>query len=173
MTTTTLDISTVGTSTTTSTRTHSTCDKIRGCQVNDNDWETTTRISCSTRIAIRGEVEANPTPTPEPLIRARNDDDCLTEEDIIIYPKNPVKISKKLEDALSEPVDPGQPDGEKWEDRMIPVMIGDEDDHFVAFIYIPAVRVATWEAWRADKSWLEVISIKALGTAFLTRTLTS
>jgi hypothetical protein len=172
MTTTTLDISTVGTSTTTSTRTHSTCDKIRGCQVNDNDWETTTRISCSTRIAIRGEVEANPTPTPEPLIRARNDDDCLTE-DIIIYPKNPVKVSKKLVDALNEPVDPGQPEGETWEDRTILVMIGDGDDHFVAFFYIPAVRVATWQAWKADKSWLEVSSRKALGTAFLTRTLTS
>jgi hypothetical protein len=144
MTTTTLDITTVGTTTTTSTRSHSTCDTIRGCQVNDDDWETTTKISCSTGIAIRGEVEANATPTPEPLIRARDDDDCvITEEDIIIYPKNPFKLSTNLLDALKEPVDLGQPEGEVWGDRMIPVMVEEGEDYFVAFIYIPAVLKAT------------------------------
>lgn len=163
MTTTTLDIKTVGTTTTTSTRTHSTCDTIRGCRVNDDDWETTTKSSCSTRIAIRGEVAANPTPTPEPFIRARDDDGgggggCVTEEDVIIYLKDPTYLSPDLERVLKEPVDPGQPQGDTWWTRMTPVMVGDDDYYFVAFIYIPAIPKEIWESWRANRRGLQVSS---------------
>lgn len=157
MTTTTLGITTVGTTTTTSTRSHSTCDTVRGCRVNGGDWETTTRISCSTGIAKRGEVEANPTPTPEPLIRARDDENCkVLLEDIIIYPEDPHSLSEVLLSKLSLPVNPDQPAEGTWKDRWKKVEDVDQGGYYVAFIYIPEVPKATWEAWKGAKDTLGV-----------------
>ena len=159
MTTTTLAITTVGTTTTTSTRSHSTCDTVRGCRVNDSDWETTTKISCSTGIAKRGEAEANPTPTPEPLLRTRDDDDCeVVLEDVIIYPEDPHWLSESLENRLSELVNPDQPADGTWQDRWQKVEDVDQGGYFVAFIYIPQVPRATWEEWRTGKDVLGVSS---------------
>ncbi|KAK1751034.1 hypothetical protein QBC47DRAFT_417470 [Echria macrotheca] len=59
-TTTTLDITTSGTSTRTSTRTQSECSTIRGCRVEDDDWESTTiTATCSRPTIITGRPSNN------------------------------------------------------------------------------------------------------------------
>ena len=145
LTTTTLEIKTEGTKTTTSTRSHSTCDTIRGCRVNDDDWETTTKISCSTRLFPRVEIQANPTLTPGPQIQARAGDECR-DWDVIIYPESNDGPSDGLVYILQQPVHPNDPDGEQWLDRVIPVSAGPNRE-FTAFYYIPEVPIHVYEEW--------------------------
>ncbi|KAB5583051.1 hypothetical protein GE09DRAFT_1247143 [Coniochaeta sp. 2T2.1] len=158
-TTTTLDIKTVDGTKTTSTRTQSTCDTIRGCRVNDNDWETTTTVSC-TRIANRGvaTVDANPTPSPEPFIQARAGNSGCTTDDIIIYPQE-FRILRELEDALQKPI-PSDP-GKTWKSKSKVVGVGREDE-FVAFIYIPAVDKNTWRGWRSNMARLKIRNVYSI-----------
>lgn len=148
-TTTTLDIKTVDGTRTTSTRTQSTCDTIRGCRVNDDDWETTTTRSC-TRLAKRGfaTVNASPTPTAEPLLRARDEEDACITDDIVIYPED-FRILAKLKTLLDSPIDPDDPSSQTWRDKSTVVGVGDQDD-FVAFIYIPDVERHIWHDWDYD-----------------------
>lgn len=151
-TTTTLDIKTVGGTRTTSTRTQSTCDTIRGCRVNDDDWETTTTRSC-TRLAKRGfaTVDASPTPTVEPLtplLQTRDEEDACVTDDIVIYPEE-FRIMEKLEALLDSRIDPDDPNSQTWRDKSTVVGVGEQDD-FVAFIYIPDVERYIWHDWDYD-----------------------
>lgn len=144
-TTTTLDIKTVDGTRTTSTRTQSTCDTIRGCQVQDDDWETTTTKSC-TRVANRGfaTVDTNPTPAPEPLVQGRAGGSTCETDNIIIYPQE-YRIMTELRALLNRPMD--QSDVSKtWESKSKVVGAGT----FVAFIYIPNVPRGVWRGWQND-----------------------
>ncbi|KXX76236.1 Lectin [Madurella mycetomatis] len=107
-TTTTLDITIDGTSTKTSARTQSTCTTIRGCKVEDDDWETTTTTSCAqstiTTDLITGgnKVRAELTVSPEVdtnnvKFNRRQDDSpgcsVTSAGDVMIFPKNPTNAA--------------------------------------------------------------------------------
>jgi hypothetical protein len=136
---------------TTSTRTQSTCDTIRGCRVDDDDWETTTTKSC-TRIENRGfaTAETSPTPTSEPLLQARAGKSTCITDDIVIYPQD-YRILPPLQALLDSPIGPSDP-GRTWRDKSTVVGAGGEDE-FVAFIYIPDVERQTWLQWDVDMDY--------------------
>ncbi|KAK1833707.1 hypothetical protein QBC39DRAFT_254113 [Podospora conica] len=148
-TTTTLDIKTVDGTRTTSTRSQSTCDTIRGCRVNDDDWETTTTKSC-TRLANRGlaTVEATPTPTSEPLIQARAGEQTCEVEDVIVYPMD-FRVSAQLRAVLDQPIGPADP-GQTFRDKSTIIGVGPEDD-YVAFIYFRGIDKNTADDWRDNQ----------------------
>ncbi|KAK4455350.1 hypothetical protein QBC34DRAFT_340767 [Podospora aff. communis PSN243] len=159
-TTTTLDITTVGGTRTTSTRTRSTCDTIRGCRVDDDDWETTTTMSCSTTIARRGvaTADANPTSTPEPALQRRAAKHCYWD-DIIIYPQD-FKILPRLRRLLqsTNPEDPSK----TWYGSGTKVVDVGGEDEFVAFIYIPSVKRNIWMDWVSRQSELGIRRIRSI-----------
>ena len=108
-TTTTLDIKTTGNVTTTSTLTQSTCTTILGCKVEDDDWETTTTVSCS-RTTITTDRPGNnvaravatatqaPSSQHQPLRSSHEDDEdpnvCFPayDGDAIIFPTDPENV---------------------------------------------------------------------------------
>lgn len=151
-TTTTLDIKTVDGTRTTSTRTQSVCDTIHGCRVNDDDWETTTTMSC-TRNAKRGvaTADASSTPPPEPLVQARaGGSNCETDNIIIYLRKN--KIEENLSELLDTPIDRNDP-SKTWRGQSKVMGVGPES-HFVAFIYMRDIERKTWQRWLGDNSRL-------------------